>query len=177
MPSLWTSMTCSARWSVVDHPPAVNASPLIFLTRAGLLDLLRLAATEIVVPAPVANEIRRRGSSDPTAQALASVDWLKVMEVPEVSPVIQAWDLGPGESAVLSWCFLRPGVDAIVDDLAARRCANALGIPVRGTLGLVLQGKRQGRLAAARPVLESLRGAGMYLSATVMDRALKIVDE
>lgn len=117
-------------------PPAVNASPLIFLTRAGLLDLLRLAASEIVIPAPVAEEIQRRGPSDPAAQAIASLDWLRVVEAPKISPMIQAWDLGPGESAVLSWCFARPGVGAIVDDLAARRCADALGIPVRGTLGL-----------------------------------------
>jgi predicted nucleic acid-binding protein len=65
----------------------------------------------------------------------------------------------------------------VVDDLAARRCAQALGIPVRGTLGLVLLGKRRGRLAAARPVLESLRRAGMYLSDSVMNRALRAVGE
>jgi predicted nucleic acid-binding protein len=161
----------------VADSPAINASPLIFLTRAGLLDLLRLAASEIMVPAPVAEEIERRGSSDPAAQAIASLDWLRVIDVPKISPMIQAWDLGPGESAVLSWCFARPGVEAIVDDLAARHCANALGIPVRGTLGLVLLGKRYGRLAAARPVLESLRRAGMYLSDSVMNRALRMIGE
>ena len=157
--------------------PAVDASPLIFLTRAGLLDLLRLAASEVVIPAPVAHEIQRRGPSDPAAQAIATVPWLHVIESPAVPPVIQAWDLGPGESAVLSWCSVKPGAEAIVDDLAARRCAHALGIPVRGTLGLVLLGKRSGQLAAARPVLESLRAAGMYLSDSVMNRALAMVGE
>lgn len=176
MLSSWISTTCSARWSVADHP-AVNASPLIFLTRAGLLDLLQLVALEIVVPAPVADEIRRRGPSDPAAQAIASIDWLRVVDALEVPPMIQAWDLGPGESAVLAWCSATLGVEAIVDDLAARRCAHAFGIPVRGTLGLVLLGKNRGRLAAARPVLESLRGAGMYLSHSTMDRALRMVGE
>src|SRR5260370_9528 len=101
MPSWLTSPTCNASWSVANHP-AVNASPLIFLIRAGLLDLLRLAALEIVVPAPVAHEIQRRGPGDPTAQAIASVNWLHVIDVEQVPEVIQAWDLGPGESAVLS---------------------------------------------------------------------------
>ena len=71
----------------------------------------------------------------------------------------------------------RPGTEAIVDDLAARRCAHALGVPVRGTLGLVLLGKERRRLPAARPVLEFMRQAGMYLSDRVMERALRMVGE
>jgi predicted nucleic acid-binding protein len=161
----------------VADPPAVNASPLIFLTRADLLDLLQLAATEIAVPTPVAEEIRRRGPSDPGARALAETSWLQVVDAPAVSAAIQAWDLGPGESSVLAWCAARPGIEAIIDDLSGRRCANALGIPVRGTLGLVLLGKRRGRLREPRPVLESLREAGIYLSDRIMNRALTMVGE
>jgi predicted nucleic acid-binding protein len=161
----------------VADRPAVDASPLIFLARAGLLDLLQLAGPEIVVPAQVADEIRHRGPDDSAAQALTTIPWLPIVDAPTVPPIIQAWDLGLGESAVLAWCAARPGTNAIVDDLAARRCADALGIPVRGTLGLVLLGKRYGRLAAARPVLETLRGAGMYLSSHIMNRALKTVGE
>lgn len=157
--------------------PAVDASPLIFLARARLLDLLRLVAEEIVVPQPVAEEIARRGSDDPTAEALARSEWLIVDSPPDAPPAIQSWDLGPGESAVLSWCLHGFGPEAIVDDLAARRCAHSLGIPVRGTLGLVLLGKQRGRLPAARPILELMRQSGMYLSDRVLERALRTVGE
>jgi predicted nucleic acid-binding protein len=85
--------------------------------------------------------------------------------------------LGAGESAVLTWGYVNPGTEVIVDDLAARRCAAALGIPVRGTLGLVLTAKQQGILPAARPVLEQLRLSGMYLSDRVMNQALALVGE
>lgn len=64
-----------------------------------------------------------------------------------------------------------------VGDLAARRGAAALEIPVRGTLGLVLVAKQRGELVAARPVLEQLRQAGMYLSDAVMNRVLAMVGE
>lgn len=37
--------------------PAINALPLILLTKAGLLDLLQLLSQEVVVPAAVAVEI------------------------------------------------------------------------------------------------------------------------
>jgi predicted nucleic acid-binding protein len=161
----------------VADRPVVNASPLIFLTRAGLLDLLQLASPEVVVPAAVAEEIQRRGPHDPAARAVASTPWLEVVATSPVPPAIQAWDLGPGESAVLTWCSSHAGTEAIIDDLAARRCAEALAIPVRGTLGLVLLGKKRGRFPAARPVLEALRVSGMFLSNSVLDRALRMVDE
>jgi predicted nucleic acid-binding protein len=74
----------------------VNASPLIFLSRAGLLDMLRLEANEIVVPETVAEEIRRRGSDDPAAQALEKTAWLKAIPVTQIPDIIRAWDLGDG---------------------------------------------------------------------------------
>jgi predicted nucleic acid-binding protein len=122
----------------VAERPAVNASPLIFLAQGDLLDFLKLAGSEIVIPAPVAKEIQRRGVIDPTAQALTRTAWLIIVEAPPVPALIQAWDLGEGESSVLAWAYTHPGTEVIVDDLAARRCAAALGLPVRGTLGLVL---------------------------------------
>ena len=157
--------------------PAVNASPLIFLVGADLLDLLRLAGDEIIVPTPVAEEIKRRGTQDPTAQALKQANWLLITEAPPIPPIIQAWGLGTGESSVLAWANANPGTEAIIDDLAARRCAAALGIPVRGTLGLVLIAKQRGKIVSARVVLEQLRQSGMYLSDRVLNEALNLVGE
>jgi len=76
---------------------------------------------------------------------------------PQVASKIRNWDLEEGESAVLAWAYGHPGTEAIVDDLAARRCATTLDIPIRGTLGLVLTAKQKGIIPAARPILEKLR--------------------
>jgi predicted nucleic acid-binding protein len=70
----------------------------------------------------------------------------------------------------------RPAV-AVLDDLAGRKAAESLRIPVRGTLGLVLLAKKRGAVTAARPILEDLVRAGMFLSTKVLDRALRIVGE
>ena len=53
----------------------VNASPLIFLSKAGLMHLLQGSGAEVMVPEPVAQEILRRGSKDITAQVLADTPW------------------------------------------------------------------------------------------------------
>lgn len=157
--------------------PAVNASPLIFLSRAGLLNFLQLAGSELIVPAAVATEVQQRGPADVTVQAISQTSWLAVVQTPVVPPLVQAWGLGKGESAVLSWAASYPGTEVILDDLAARRCAAALGIPVRGTLGLVLTAKQRGLIPAARPILLQLRQAGMFLSDRVMNQALALTGE
>jgi len=161
----------------VSSPPVVNASPLIFLSHAGLIDLLQIEGPNVCVPGAVSREILRRGSHDPTVGILKSTPWLHEVELVRPVRKVQAWKLGPGETAVLSWALNNPGSVAIVDDQAARRCAEVLGVPFIGTLGLVLRGKRQGLLPVARPVVETLLAAGMYLSDRVIRQALALVGE
>jgi predicted nucleic acid-binding protein len=176
MPSLWISPTLIENFNVAE-PAVVNASPLIFLSRAGLIDLLQLVSPEVIVPEAVAFEIGVRGESDPTAQVLATTSWLVVTQTPLIPPQIQAWGLGLGESAVLAWAHTHEGSEAIIDDLAGRRCAAAFNIPVRGTLGLVLTAKQRGHISSARELLNRLRQAGMYLSDRVLKEALAKVGE
>jgi predicted nucleic acid-binding protein len=156
---------------------AINASPLIYLSRANLLDLLKIISDEIIIPQPVADEILRRGTNDITARAIRQNDWLKIVPPPAIPPEIISWSLGLGESSVLAFTLKNDKTEAIIDDLAARRCAAALQIPVRGTLGIVLIAKKRGEISAARPLLEKLRQNGMYLSDKVLNQALDLIGE
>jgi predicted nucleic acid-binding protein len=158
-------------------PPVVNASPLIFLSKGDHIGLLQTVGDSVIVPTAVADEIRRRGPEDITAQVLRETKWLQIKDAPNIPSEIQAWDLGPGESAVLSLAYPKLEREVIIDDLAGRRCAAALDIPVRGTLGVFLLAKKQGRIEQARPIVEELRRAGMYLSDEVVDSALSLVNE
>jgi len=161
----------------VVEPPIIDASPLIFLTKANQLDLLQQVVNgEVLVPVAVEAEIQQYGEKDVTVQALAKTSWLFVVKTPPVS-IIDSYHLGAGESAVLSWAYVTPNTEAILDDLAARRCASALKIPVRGTLGLVLIAKQRGLIPVAKPIVEQLLQSGMYLSSKVINQALALVGE
>ena len=157
----------------------INASPLILLSRGGHPKLLRPFARRIFVPQPVADEALRRGQQqqDPTARALAETDWLQVASVPPIPETILAWALGPGESAVLGLALTTPRMVAIIDDPAGRKCAHGHGIPVRGTLGIILAAKKTGVIPLARPVMEEFIRAGLYLSRSVLDEALRRMGE
>jgi predicted nucleic acid-binding protein len=161
----------------VSSPPVVNASPLIYLSHVGLIDLLRIEGSIVHVPRTVSEEILRRGPEDPTALALKTTEWLQEVDPVPPSSKVLFWRLGLGETSVLSWALAHPGSIAIIDDLAARRCSEVLGIPFTGTLGVVLRAKQKGVLPAARPAIEKLLAAGMYLSGKIIDQALALVDE
>ncbi len=154
-----------------------NASPIIYLARANLFDLLHLAADEVLVPGAVADEILVRGLDDPGVRALSETPWIRRVDDPAIPQSVVAWDLGPGASAVIAWALAHPGCLAVIDDLEGRRCAETHRIRLRGTLGLVLRAKRQRVIPEAQPVLQTLRAAGMYLSTQLIDVALAEVGE
>jgi uncharacterized protein len=72
--------------------------------------------------------------------------------------------LGAGETEVLALALERAGALAILDDRLARRTAAVLGVPLRGTLGLLLEAKARGLVAAVEPLLNQLRSCGFRLS-------------
>jgi predicted nucleic acid-binding protein len=154
----------------------INASPLIFLSRSHHLDLLKAFANEVWVPEPVANELLIRGEDDVSAQAVRETEWLVIKPADTIPIRVLEWRLGKGESSVLALA-IEHGFEAIIDDLRGRKCAASLSVPVRGTLGIVLVAKKRGIIPAARPVVEDMMRAGLYLSKKVLNQALTMVDE
>ena len=161
----------------VTNKVIINASPLIFLSRSHHLDLLQAFAGEVWVPEPVAKEILHRGQQDITARAVEQTEWLIIQPVASIPTIITEWRLGAGESSVLALANEQSDTEAIIDDLAGRKCAASLNIPVRGTLGIVLVAKKRGLITKARPILEDMMTAGLYLSRKVVDEALRRVGE
>jgi predicted nucleic acid-binding protein len=153
----------------------VNSSPLIVLARAGRIDLLTLAGMPIHVPESVSLEVRAH--SDKAARMLDTVAWLQTVPDAEMLPLVRGWDLGAGESAVLEWAQANRPARAIIDDYAARKLASVLSVQVTGTLGLALLAKQRGMVPLARPLVEELARAGLYLSESVVQHALRLVGE
>jgi predicted nucleic acid-binding protein len=155
----------------------VNASPLIVLFKAGLSDLLPQLFTDIIVPGAVWNEILAGGATDAAARAWPTTAWLRRIDVPAIPSIILAWDLGPGESEVLSLALDTSGARAVIDDAAARSCAATLRVPVLGTGGILVLAKQRGLIDSVFASLAELRRAGLWLSGHITEMLIKMAGE
>jgi predicted nucleic acid-binding protein len=60
----------------------------------------------------------------------------------------------------------------ILDDRPERRVAQSLGLPVIGTLGVLLAAKRRGLLDALRPELDGLIKFGFFIAPDLYEQIL-----
>ena len=144
----------------------INGEALITLFRSGQADLLPRLFNRIIVPEAVWQEVVDE-RDDAAALGLTRQAWPIREKVP-ISPRVGAWNLGKGETAVLSYALVHPPIRAVIDDRDARRCAQALGIPMFGTGGVLLLAQRRGLVATVTEGLIKLRDAGLWLSEDIV---------
>jgi len=145
----------------------VNSSPLIVLFRSGQADLMPRLFREVIVPEQVYTEVLAGREDDAARISLPRTDWTIRKRV-EITLPVAAWNLGNGKSAVFSYATKTLGHRALVDDVAARRCARALRIPTLGTGGLLVLAKRRGLIDSVKDRVQLLKNAGLYLSDSVV---------
>ena len=141
-----------------------NASPLIALNQLGLLDALAPLFAHLIIPPAVAREI---------APSVTRPPWIAQRSLARpVAPRLVQAGLGPGETEAISLA-LELGTYAIaLDERSARRLAASLGLPIVGTIGLLLAAKDHGLIPALRPAVEVLVGLGFYVAPRVIAEAL-----
>ena len=150
----------------------VNASPLIALGRIECLRLLADLSGAVPIPERVLAEAEAGLSKGRAAAEILA--WGAPFVTPGVSVVdsVAGWDLGVGEAQVIAVCLPDPSPRAISGDTEARRCALTLGVPMIGTLGILLRAKRMGLDSVVRPLTERLVRSGYYLERGLLDRVL-----
>lgn len=154
-----------------------DTSTLQYLHQLGLLELLRRLAARILVTPAVVAELQIGRANSFNVPETEKFTWIEV--VSPKSPLTGQWsaDLGPGEQSVLALALERPGAVALLDDDFARHTARAAGIAVKGTLGLLLEAKRQGLVPAVSPLIERLAQLGFRLSSRTRKSVLQLANE
>ena len=128
-----------------------NTSPLQYLHQIGQLRILPALAGSIIVPISVQAELDAGIAKGLDLPKIENLNWIQIRAPISVKAASLITDLGPGESQVLMLALETPGSIALLDDGLARRVAIARGIPIKGTLGLLLDAKRAGHITVVKP--------------------------
>jgi len=147
-----------------------NASPLIFLAKIDLITVLPKIAGDLRIPAGVYHEIK--GKNDAASEWIEKVKNKYVVEIDTVPKIIESWDLGKGETEVITHAYLNKSIRAALDDRAARNCAASVGVEVIGTIGLILMANKMGHIEKPAAYLEMLKKTGFRISDDLYQHAI-----
>lgn len=95
-----------------------------------------------------------------------------------VAEEVLVWNLGDGETDVLSLAFEnKKNYTALIDDRAARKCAETLRIRTLGTGGILVLAKKRGLINSVGEALDKLKNVGLYISDEIVELLKKQAGE
>ena len=157
-------------------PVITNTTPLVSLWLLNRLDLFRDLFGETLIPQAVhleflAAETAMRQTS------LTDAPWIRVISLAHPRRALAFAGLDRGEAEVLALSEERSARLVIIDELAGRRYARRLELPLTGTLGVLLLAKESGLVQAVQPLIELLLQSGMYMGEDLIARVLRLAGE
>jgi uncharacterized protein len=145
------------------------------LAGVGLLDLLPTLYSEIWIPEVVHAEYQAGQFTHPGSPDIDALPWLTVRPAttdPAVSP-----GLGTGEAAALALARASQARLVLLDERRARREAARLGLPVAGSLSVLVAAKQRGLLPAVAPVVDQMIAQGRRIGNNLRAKILALAGE
>jgi uncharacterized protein len=147
-----------------------DAGPLIAFQQIAHLDLLRTLFGTVLIPETVAHEV------EPTLPNLPG--WIVVRPTATLPrQMIPRGRLDDGEYEAILLAHALSAALVVVDDRDARRALRRLGLPIVGTVGVLLRAKDAGRVSAIEPLLRRLRSYDFFISAALYQEVLALAGE
>ena len=157
-------------------PVIANNTPLVALWELNSLFLLRELYTEVWIPQAVEEEFLVTESIARRA-ALNNAPYIKTVPLNQPQRALAYTGLHQGEASVLALAEEHDARLVIIDERKARGYAQQIGLPLTGTIGVLLLAKKERLIDAIKPLLTTLHDNGLYLSASLIDKALQLADE
>lgn len=154
-----------------------DTSSIQYLHQLGVLHILPALAERIVIPPAVMAEIATGRELGVNLPDLKTLDWITVRRPMSDAALPLVVHLGPGETQVLMLALETPEAIAVLDDALAREMAEALDLPMTGTLGLLLDAKRAALVSHICPLLDRLQALRFRLAKHTRMAVLKLAGE
>ena len=160
----------------VIGPVILNNTPLVALWSIGQLVLLRDLYGEVFIPPTILEEFVAVEPEIRKAD-LAEAPWIKIAPLANPHQVLAYVGLDQGEAEVLALASEQSARLVIIDERKGRRYAQRLGLPLSGTLGVLLTAKTQGLIQAVAPLIYQLKTEGLFLSPELIEKAIELAGE
>jgi predicted nucleic acid-binding protein len=157
-------------------PVIANNTPLVALWVLGRLELLRDPFGEVLIPLAVHEEFLATKRTLRQV-ALDSAGWIKAVPLANPQRVRVYTGLDRGEAEVLAPAEEWNARLVIVNERRGRRYAQRLGLPLTGTMGVLLLAKETGLLADLSTLLLALQESGLYLHPDLVDEVRRMAGE
>jgi predicted nucleic acid-binding protein len=142
-------------------PVVSNTTPLINLVGVGLLDVLPGLYGTVRIPDAVADEFS--AGARPGDPDLSRLAWLSIVADVPIDPTLPP-KLGAGEAATLSLALAHNASAVLLDEAHGRRVARQRGLPIVGTLSVLLAAKLAGIVPAVGPIMDEMIRQGRRIS-------------
>ena len=152
-----------------------NSTPLIELSKINQVELLQEMYGSILIPEEVYIEVVVDGTGKPGAAEIKAAEWIHCQSVTDKNQVMRLHNLPSLHLGECATIVLAQEINAdlvILDASAARQEAIARGLPVIGTVGVLLTAKTQCVIPAVKPILDNLRAQGTRISQTLYSQVL-----
>lgn len=155
-----------------------NTGPLIVLAKIDQLGLLQHMFTTIAIPPTVHRELMAKSGIEARRLDAALTQFIEIAAEPELSPTVQVatGHLDAGEQQAIALAHARNTI-LVIDERLGRQAARQLGLTVTGSVGVLIEGKRQGYVPAVVPLLRAARQQGYWLSDELITAAAKMSGE
>lgn len=153
-----------------------NTSPLSNLAIIGQLELVREQLGNLLIPPAVRSELGRNphpGARDSLEAAIRG-GWIQVTPLrgPISTSLVSSLDIGEAEALALALEVKASLV--LLDESAAHRRAQQLGLAFTGALGILRRAKQTGRIASLKQQIRFLRAQARFFIDPALEKALLI---
>lgn len=153
-----------------------DAGPLIAFARLHQIGLLPQLFGRVLVTDIVFRECAGRSDFPESALLHEAVTrkQLELCAAPDFSAFAQKIDAGEASAIAVAIDY---GCGVLMDDKAGRSMAANAGVPVIGTVGVLVLAKRRNMIPLVAPLLENLAASGYFLGAEIIAAALSASGE
>lgn len=153
-----------------------DAGPLIAFARLEKLHMLPQLFSRVLVPEEVIQECTCKTNTPEGPLILQALEEKFLVRSEVIAGPDADYGLGPGETSAIALA-LHQQAGLMLDDRAARRMAQQLGIRVLGSAGVLVLAKRKGLLLSVKPLLHHLQDSGYFLSQELIAATLALCEE